>query len=256
VDTDELDQRASRRLATAVERERHQRKWTQADLATSSGLSLTTIQSIEAGRAGRPRKRTARGLEQVFEWATGSVERILEGATTGVSGKSDEALRWTSLAEFIRVNAENDEAAERIAKEVDRYLDESGRPRDDLIDELNTSEIRAGGRIGLRSLDAAIGMPGGYLAAIGRGAELVVAEGPPSVLMSESGGANGDYPWQSADRLWITSADELAISASGLRPETQEFIARTISRMRARVHGAIDDERDQMILEFRAGEES
>lgn len=66
-------------LATYVTAQRRLRGWTQNDLVEMSGLSLATIQSIEAGRAGIPRQRTSEGLEKAFELPEGVIRRILAG---------------------------------------------------------------------------------------------------------------------------------------------------------------------------------
>lgn len=52
---------------------------TQADLAAAGGISLATVQAIEAGRAGTLRSRTASGLEKGLAWSAGSAARVLRG---------------------------------------------------------------------------------------------------------------------------------------------------------------------------------
>lgn len=68
------------RLGSAVIAERVRLGWrTMAAFAAATGLSSTTIDSIEHGRKESYEPSTIATLEYFLGWRTGSVERILKG---------------------------------------------------------------------------------------------------------------------------------------------------------------------------------
>jgi transcriptional regulator with XRE-family HTH domain len=68
------------RLAAAVVAAREARGWTQKDLASSSGLGITTIQRIEDEHATtRPTPRTLKAIDRALDRDEGYLEGVLRG---------------------------------------------------------------------------------------------------------------------------------------------------------------------------------
>lgn len=136
-------------LAAEVVRRRTELNMTQADLAAAAGISLATIQAIEAARAGSPRPRTAAGLERGLKWITGSVVDLMAGirAPLPASSRADVnmqlkealvALRyqpqplWDALRrERLRDPSAPERALNRLVKDQPRTLEEAYRLVDD-----------------------------------------------------------------------------------------------------------------------------
>lgn len=69
-----------KRLGAAVTAERVRRgHHTLSEFARQSGLSRTTLDSIENGRKSRYSPSTLAALEHVLGWRHGSVDRVLRG---------------------------------------------------------------------------------------------------------------------------------------------------------------------------------
>lgn len=69
-----------RRLGREIAAQRARYGWTAAELAAYAGLSVRTIEIIEAGtHTGQPRRSTLTKIEQALDWADDDCERILGG---------------------------------------------------------------------------------------------------------------------------------------------------------------------------------
>ncbi|MEV2236678.1 helix-turn-helix domain-containing protein [Micromonospora sp. NPDC049891] len=101
------DQSKLRALADAVIARRNELGYTQAELASSGGISLATVQGIENARGGATlRAKTAAGLERGLAWKPGSVLRILDGGSPAPI--TAEQAVW-DLAMILRAGGGNPE---------------------------------------------------------------------------------------------------------------------------------------------------
>jgi transcriptional regulator with XRE-family HTH domain len=247
VDTENAEEKAARRLAAEVELARHKHKLTQLDLARRTGLSLTTIQSIENGRGGKPRKRTAISLEEALDWAEGSVARVFEGGRPA-EGR-DNPLPWTTVEEFVEQSTVDVESAQRLLKEVNESLQHDGLRRSALVSRLSGQEAWGDGRFpnSLNRLDDALGWQPGMSAAYARGAEFI--EGVRGLQLAGFD-LEGDHPWGEPYSGWLTPSDEVAITGAGLSEADQELIARSVARLRMRYEEFVKTERNHLISDF------
>lgn len=102
--------------------------WTQERLAEAVGVSLKTINTIEAGRSTGLRERTKAKLEEALSWAMGDVDRILAGGEPSVQNDRryaprDEAAYLPRQGDLINLDTD-DLLAERrrIDEELERRL--------------------------------------------------------------------------------------------------------------------------------------
>lgn len=67
------------RLADVIRAELDRRDWTQSDLAQAIGVTLNTVNTLVNGHPRARMPIIVPSIERVFDWAPGSVRRILEG---------------------------------------------------------------------------------------------------------------------------------------------------------------------------------
>jgi transcriptional regulator with XRE-family HTH domain len=67
------------RLARAVADRRNALGKSQVEVATDGGISLDSVQAIEAARRSSYRSKTLRGLERGLDWPMGAIDTALAG---------------------------------------------------------------------------------------------------------------------------------------------------------------------------------
>lgn len=73
-------------LAGAIRSERGRRRWSQADLADKSGLSISTVKNLEGQHDyKRPPIAPLQAVDRAFGWPVGTLEAKLDGAVDEVS---------------------------------------------------------------------------------------------------------------------------------------------------------------------------
>lgn len=67
------------RLARVVAERRNALGKSQVEVATDGGISLDSVQAIEAARRSSYRSKTLRGLERGLDWPMGAIDTALAG---------------------------------------------------------------------------------------------------------------------------------------------------------------------------------
>lgn len=104
--------------------------WTQQQLADALGVTVKTINTLEAGRARGMRANTKAALEDVLGWLPGEVDRVLDGAEPRVDPNRRPGGQEVVTEENPRPEGEVDRGSVRPAGEAD-YVTEGGAPGDD-----------------------------------------------------------------------------------------------------------------------------
>jgi transcriptional regulator with XRE-family HTH domain len=88
-------------LAAAVLKRRHDREWSQKQLAVESGLSKNAVSAVEQGVQTRPQTATLSALDRGFGVPSGTSYRILVGELRDYDDTGDETVRI--LAELVKL---------------------------------------------------------------------------------------------------------------------------------------------------------
>lgn len=80
----------TRRLGERISGARARLRLTQQELADRIGVSVKTVNNLEAGRTGPPRPANRALLEDALGWAPGSVRAILDGGEPTVTATNPQ----------------------------------------------------------------------------------------------------------------------------------------------------------------------
>lgn len=112
-------------LATALERARTDRSWTQSDLAKAAGMSLGAISNIETGQTKSIRPQTEANLRRAFGWTPEQFEQAVAGNPTfGLPAGYEQAGHALIAATEIRVGRDlTDDERALLLRAVDAMFE-------------------------------------------------------------------------------------------------------------------------------------